>query len=253
MRHKILAATTVLLILGMTACGESGPKVGEPPEPSPTAAMTAEASASPVDETTEEAPEPEDDAVETMVSSNESYRMNIIGDWIIEHIESDLPGYPDDEVDDPPEVWQITHPDVELVGEIHLGTKTTPTAPRPLFVLESMTEEALPELSSQYGNAYLVEGLFESAGEEFYRATIVTDHRPDREISEAQEYFGDRVPAPRFFLLMHSLDPESFDDYRQSQARQDLLEMLRTLQIDDPEYSREGVDLEDSDLFDETS
>src|SRR5699024_6043109 len=100
-----------------------------------------------------------------MVSINESYRIDIIGDWTIERVETDLPGFSEDEVDDPPEVWQFTHPDVELVGEILLGTETPQTAPRPLIVLEPMTEEALPELSSQYGDAYLVEGLCQSAGQ----------------------------------------------------------------------------------------
>lgn len=249
MRHKIFASTAVSIVLGLTACGESDPTVGEPPEPAPTSSGAADAS--PVEELPEETLEPEDESAEVMVSINESYRMDIIGDWTIERVETDLPGFSEDEVDDPPEVWQFTHPDVELVGEILLGTETPQTAPRPLIVLEPMTEEALPELSSQYGDAYLVEGLFESAGEEFYRATIVTDHRPDKEIMEAEQYFGDRLPPPRFFFLMHSLDPEVFEEYLESQARQDLLEMMRTLQIDDPESSQEGVDMENTDLFDD--
>src|SRR5690625_2289300 len=67
MRHKIFASTAVSIVLGLTACGESGPKVGEPPEPAPTSSGAADAS--PVEELPEETLEPEDESAEVMVSS----------------------------------------------------------------------------------------------------------------------------------------------------------------------------------------
>ena len=76
-------------------------------------------------------------------------------------------------------------------------------------------------------------------------ATIVSDHRNDKEVSEISEYVGDRTPAPRFYFIIHTVEPAAFDEYRQSQARQDLLQMLRTLHIGDPPNLEEGVDLED--------
>lgn len=254
MRRILVTSTAILTVLGLTACGEVSPEVGEPTEPTATTTATVETptaqatdeEAPDVEEAVGEKPEPEDDFQygETMVSLNEAYQMTAIGDWNIVRGEPMQSGYPEEEVDDPLELWQITHPDVDMQGEIILGANMGETAARPVFVVESMTEEELPHLSSHYGNAYLVEGLIEVGGATIYRASIVTDHRSDKEVSEVMQYFGNRTPAPSFFFLIHSIDPEAFEEYRDSQARQDLLQMLRTLQIADPLAFEEGVDLE---------
>lgn len=256
MRRLGFTTGIVALLFGFVACGEPSPKVGEPSAASPSDVETVYAadptSGEPVEPVAEEPVlEDEFDIGDTFVSQNDSYRMTAIGQWNIARGEPMYPGYPEDDVDDPAELWELTHPEVNMRGEILLGMDVPQTSSRPLFVVESMTEEELPDLSSYYGNAYLVEGIFESAGEQFYRATIVTDHRQDRQISEAQEYFGDRTPAPRFYLMMHGIAPEDFAQYRDSQARQDLLQMLRTFEIADPEAFAEGVDLENEDLFDQ--
>lgn len=246
MRRKILTFTIMAALVGLAGCSDPGPKVGEPPEKTSTVpsapeaaeeTLAAEMPAASEDATPEEVPH-------IMVSHNEGYRMTEVGDWTIERIEPTYPGYPEGEVNDPVEQWLITHPDVDLAGEVILGADLVQTAPRPAVVVESMTEEELPHLSSQYGNAYLVEGLVAVSEVEIYRASIVTDHREDRQIGEEFEYFGDRTPGPRFMFQIHMIEPESFEAYLASDARQDLLEMLRTMEIADPPWSLEGVDME---------
>lgn len=192
-----------------------------------------------------EDPEPEEDFDygDTMVSLNEAYQMTAIGDWSIARVEPTYPGHPEGVALDPLEQWSITHPDVDMQGEFVIGADLGQTAPRPVFVLDSMTEEELPHLSSHYGNAYLIEGVIEVGGATLYQVRIVTDHRSDKPISEADQYYGDRTPPPVFFFFIHTTDTPEFDEYRQSQARQDLLEMFRTLHIEAPPHFEEGVDL----------
>lgn len=226
------------------------PKVGEPPSSSATAAgiEPVEATApseeialqDAVDELVDDVAEPG----ETMTSLNDGYRMSEVGEWTIERVEPTYLGYPEGAVQDPLEQWSITHPEVDMQGEIILGADLGQTAPRPVFVVDAMTEEELLHLSSHYGNAYLVEGLIEVGGVEIYRVSIVTDHREDREVSEELAYFGNRTPAPRFIFQVHQIEPESFEAYLLSDARQDLLEMLRTLEIADPPSFEEGVDMQ---------
>lgn len=250
MRRKFLTFTIVVALAGLGGCGDPGSKVGEPPASSTTGAQGKPAESTVpaddvdvqevVDDLPDEAPEPG----ETMVSLNDGYRMTEIGDWTIERIEPTYPGYSEGEVQDPLEQWSITHPEVDMQGEIILGADLGQTAPRPVFVVDAMTEEELPHLSSHYGNAYLVEGLVEVGGVEIYRASIVTDHRPDRDISQEFEYFGNRTPAPRFMFQIQQIEPDSFEAYLASDARQDLLEMLRTFEIADPPSFEEGVDME---------
>lgn len=113
-----------------------------------------------------EDPEPEEDFDygDTMVSLNEAYQMTAIGDWSIARVEPTYPGHPEGVALDPLEQWSITHPDVDMQGEFVIGADLGQTAPRPVFVLDSMTEEELPHLSSHYGNAYLIEGVIEVGG-----------------------------------------------------------------------------------------